>query len=68
VTKTEQYRANADMCDKEAAKAQDPEVKRQFSELASQWRDLAKHAERPVSFGRLSFAPLRAWYWPVLVD
>jgi hypothetical protein len=46
VTKTEQYRANADACDKEAAKSHDTEVKRQFSELASQWRDLAKQAER----------------------
>jgi hypothetical protein len=45
-SKAEKYRATADACDEAAAKSHDPEVKRQYLELAVQWRDLAKQAER----------------------
>jgi hypothetical protein len=42
----EHYKKMAEHCEREAEALPDIEIKRQFIELARQWRDLAKHAER----------------------
>jgi hypothetical protein len=43
-SKAEEYRAKADDCDKQAEQAKDPETRRQFLELARQWRVMATAA------------------------
>jgi hypothetical protein len=37
----------AERCEQTAESLPSIEIKRQFTELARQWRELAKHAERP---------------------
>jgi hypothetical protein len=43
---SEHYKEMAEHCEREALALPDIEIKRQFTELARQWRELAKHAER----------------------
>jgi hypothetical protein len=40
----EHYKKMAEHCERTAEALPNIEVKRQFKELAQQWRDLAKHA------------------------
>jgi hypothetical protein len=40
------YRTKAAECEQKAKKARDPEVKRDFFELARQWREVAEQIER----------------------
>jgi hypothetical protein len=42
----EHYKKMAERCERTAETLPDIEIKRQFTELARQWRELAKHAER----------------------
>jgi hypothetical protein len=42
----EYYKRMAERCEREAEALPDIEIKRQFKDLARQWRELAKHAER----------------------
>ena len=44
--KAEQFRAHADECERRASHSRDPQLKAQFMELASDWRQLAKQVER----------------------
>lgn len=39
------YRARAEAAEKSAAEAKSPDIKRQFRELATQWRDLGRQAD-----------------------
>jgi hypothetical protein len=41
LSKAEQFRANADECERRASHSHDPRVKAQFIDLASHWRHLA---------------------------
>jgi hypothetical protein len=43
---SEHYKEMAEHCEREAEALPDIEIKRQFQELARQWRELAKHSER----------------------
>jgi len=45
-SKADEYRAQADECDKCADKTHDRDVRDQYRELARQWREMAKQAER----------------------
>jgi hypothetical protein len=44
--KTEEYRVKAAECDHRAASTRDVEVQKQYQELARQWRELVKQADR----------------------
>ena len=46
LTRTEQYRVKAKECAERAEHAGDPETKRQLKDLARQWLDLAKYADK----------------------
>jgi hypothetical protein len=43
--KAEQFRANADKCERRAINSRDPQLKAQFMDLASHWRHLAGQIE-----------------------
>jgi hypothetical protein len=43
--KTDEYRANARICEAQAAASRDPFLKTQLLELARQWREMADQAE-----------------------
>jgi hypothetical protein len=45
-SRSEEFRAHAAECRKLASGIRDPEVKRQYEELARQWIELAEQAER----------------------
>jgi hypothetical protein len=45
MTRGDQFRASADAAEASAAAAFSPDLKRQFHELAVQWRDLARQAD-----------------------
>jgi hypothetical protein len=45
LSKAEQFRANADECERRASHSRDPRVKAQFMDLAGQWRRLAGRVE-----------------------
>jgi len=45
-SRSEEFRAHAAECRELANRIRDPEVKRQYEELARQWLELAEHAER----------------------
>jgi seryl-tRNA synthetase len=45
LSRAEQFRANADECERRASHLYDARVKAQFMELASQWRRLAGQVE-----------------------
>jgi hypothetical protein len=45
LSKAEQFRANADECERLACYSHDPRVGAQFMDLASHWRYLARHVE-----------------------
>jgi hypothetical protein len=44
--KADEYRRQADECDRRANQAKDPEAKRMFKAAAEQWRSMALTAER----------------------
>jgi hypothetical protein len=44
--KSDQFRANADECERQARRARDPQVIAQFRDLAKRWRDLAAQVEQ----------------------
>ena len=46
MTRAECYRANAAAREETARNARDPTVKRQFEEIALEWRALADHADK----------------------
>jgi hypothetical protein len=46
---SERYKEMAEYCEQTAEPLPDIEIKRQFKELARQWRELAKHAEKTGS-------------------
>ena len=46
-SRQEEFRARAAECEELAKQARDPEVKRQYEDLARQWRELADRADRP---------------------
>jgi hypothetical protein len=43
---SEHYREMAERCERTAEALPDIEIKKQFMDLARQWRELAKHAKR----------------------
>jgi hypothetical protein len=43
---SEHYREMAERCKRTAEALPDIEIKKQFMDLARQWRELAKHAKR----------------------
>jgi hypothetical protein len=45
----EEYRAQADRCEKLAQEASDPEVKRLFTDFAREWRAMADRIGRSVA-------------------
>jgi len=45
-SRSEEFRAHAAECRELANRIRDPEVKRQYEELARQWLELAEYAER----------------------
>jgi hypothetical protein len=45
-SKADHYQAKAAECEQKAKQAHEPEVKRDFAELARQWCSLAEQAER----------------------
>jgi len=45
-SRSEEFRAHAVECRELASRIRDPEVKRQYEELARQWLELAEQAER----------------------
>jgi len=45
-TRADRYRARAEECLVKALVVQDPEVRRQFTDLAAQWHQLAEQAEK----------------------
>ena len=49
-TRAEQYRTQARECAERAKLARDPEVKHQYEDMARQWLDLAKWAEKEGEF------------------
>jgi hypothetical protein len=46
ISKADEYRAKAAECDHRAAATSDIDIKEQFEDLARQWREMAKQAER----------------------
>jgi len=48
-SKAGEYRAKAQGCQDSAASARDPEIKRQFEELAGQWWAMANQVEQQKS-------------------
>jgi hypothetical protein len=44
--RADEYRARAVQCEERAKRARDPEVKRQYQELAHQWLEMANQADR----------------------
>jgi hypothetical protein len=46
LTRSEQYRVKARECAEYAEHARDPETKRAYEDMARQWLDLAKWAEK----------------------
>jgi hypothetical protein len=40
------YLLRADECERRAAAARDPEIRRQYEDLARQWREMAAQVER----------------------
>jgi hypothetical protein len=50
ISKAEEYRARAMDCELRAREVKDPSMKRQFDELAMQWRYMANQAAR-IGFG-----------------
>jgi hypothetical protein len=44
--RSQEYRAKAEACEREACEAHDPKVKRQLSGIAQQWRRFANLADR----------------------
>jgi hypothetical protein len=44
-TRAEQYRIQAKECAERAKLARDPEMKRQYEDMAKQWLDLTKRVE-----------------------
>jgi hypothetical protein len=47
--KSAEFRGKAALCEQSARQARDPEVKRQFEELARSWQQLAEQADRVKS-------------------
>lgn len=47
--KTEEFRSKAALCAHTARQARDPDVKRQFEELARSWLELAEQVDRANS-------------------
>ena len=45
-TRSDRYRARAEECLIKAMMAHDPEVRRQFTDMAAQWHELADNADR----------------------
>jgi hypothetical protein len=45
--RTDDYRERARQCERYAKEARDPEVRRQYEELARQWTEMANQADRP---------------------
>jgi hypothetical protein len=45
-SKADKYRAKAQECETQAERAPDPDIKRQYKEMAVQWRRLAEAAEK----------------------
>jgi hypothetical protein len=48
-SKADEYRAKAQGCKESAASARDPEIKKQFEELAQQWWAMAQQIEQQRS-------------------
>jgi hypothetical protein len=48
--RTEEYLKRAEASEAAASRAPDSKTRRQFSELAAQWRALAGHAAGPARF------------------
>jgi hypothetical protein len=46
MTRADAYRARAAECERQAANATDPMVRKQLQDLAGQWRGLAKTVEQ----------------------
>jgi hypothetical protein len=46
MSESEEFRASAAACDKQAELAKDEEVRRQFRKVADDWRSLAEQAQR----------------------
>jgi hypothetical protein len=46
MSKSEEYRRKAEECDALAAKATDPDAKRLLTQIAADWRSMAKQVEK----------------------
>jgi hypothetical protein len=46
-SRQEEFRFRQAECEERAKQSRDPEVRRQYEDLARQWREMADRAERP---------------------
>jgi hypothetical protein len=56
-TRAEDYRRNAVECELVAKRSADPQVRRQFEQMARSWRELADHTELLGGSGQTRLEP-----------